>query len=378
MEEIVETPSATNTRSYVWGLDLSGRPQGAGGIGGLLAAELDASSGALVYCYDANGNVGQVVDASDHTITAHYEYDPYGAALAVSGELAEENPYRFSTKYLDEEVGLYYYGYRFHSPHLGRWISRDPIRERGGLNLYVFLQNDGINQSDFLGQLAVRAILPADTIKEVHAPEADIPVSVTMDDGDHEVGRVEVKTTADIDSSAIPAGLSDLADSRASGIYVLGVDPDVFTDSYIGVLMYLNFVVTDEERLKDYCGCPEDPLRTPTSTPTTLPIAGWIQTKNGALDLGPSPIGPWYGGWPHETLFDFPGIRYLPTARDRKYVSTLHCTTPRDAGGDWNDPGNFPLLLTYKWRFIMNLAEITDPDSGVVVPRWFAEWRKGH
>jgi hypothetical protein len=45
----------------------------------------------------------------------------------VSGELAEENPYRFSTKYLDEEVGLYYYGYRMYSPGLGRWPSRDPL-----------------------------------------------------------------------------------------------------------------------------------------------------------------------------------------------------------------------------------------------------------
>ena len=39
------------------------------------------------------------------------------------------NPFRFSTKYFDAETGLYYYGYRYYSPNLGRWISRDPIGE---------------------------------------------------------------------------------------------------------------------------------------------------------------------------------------------------------------------------------------------------------
>ena len=35
-----------------------------------------------------------------------------------------------STKYLDKETGLYYYGYRFYNPSLGRWPSRDPIMNR--------------------------------------------------------------------------------------------------------------------------------------------------------------------------------------------------------------------------------------------------------
>jgi len=35
--------------------------------------------------------------------------------------------------------GLYYYGFRYMDPETGRWLSRDPIGERGGLNLYVFV-----------------------------------------------------------------------------------------------------------------------------------------------------------------------------------------------------------------------------------------------
>ena len=60
-------------------------------------------------------------------------------------------PFRFSTKYLDEETGLYYYGYRYYSPELGRWVSRDPIEETGGLNLYEFCGNDGVGKVDGLG-----------------------------------------------------------------------------------------------------------------------------------------------------------------------------------------------------------------------------------
>ena len=44
-----------------------------------------------------------------------------------------------------------YYGYRYYSPDLGRWISRDPIEEQGGFNLYAFVNNDPVNKIDLLG-----------------------------------------------------------------------------------------------------------------------------------------------------------------------------------------------------------------------------------
>jgi YD repeat-containing protein len=55
--------------------------------------------------YDANGNVGQLVEnTTGHPLTAHYEYDPYGNTIAATGPYAAANPWRFSTKWHDTEL----------------------------------------------------------------------------------------------------------------------------------------------------------------------------------------------------------------------------------------------------------------------------------
>ena len=145
---------AETVTRYVWGLDLSQSVQGAGGIGGLLMQEKDDATGQTktrLYTYEANGNVGQLVDGTTGEVVAHYEYDPFGTTLTASGTAAEANPFRFSTKYTDADTDLLYYGYRFYSPYLGRWLTRDPIEEEGGWNLYGFVGNDGVNGFDYLG-----------------------------------------------------------------------------------------------------------------------------------------------------------------------------------------------------------------------------------
>lgn len=49
------------------------------------------------------------------------------------------------------DSGLLYYGYRYLDPATGRWPSRDPIEEMGGINLYGFVGNDGARRIDILG-----------------------------------------------------------------------------------------------------------------------------------------------------------------------------------------------------------------------------------
>ncbi len=42
-------------------------------------------------------------------------------------------------------------GYRYYSPELGRWLTKDPLDEFGGINLYAFAFNNSINLIDYLG-----------------------------------------------------------------------------------------------------------------------------------------------------------------------------------------------------------------------------------
>ncbi len=85
--------------------------------------------------------------------------------------MAKANPFRFSTKYQDNETDLIYYGYRYYDPSTGRWLNCDPLGELGfetlrhgranllgdGPNLYAFVQNNPVDRTDSLG-LAISSI----------------------------------------------------------------------------------------------------------------------------------------------------------------------------------------------------------------------------
>jgi RHS repeat-associated protein len=148
LEAIVNSGALLN--SFVWGLDSSGSMQGAGGVGGLLMQNI-VGNGVHFAAQDANGNVSALVSAANGTVTATYEYGPFGEIIRATGPMAKLNPFRFSTKFTDDESGLLYYGYRFYNPFTGRWLSRDPIEELGGKNLYTFVCNTPMFKIDKLG-----------------------------------------------------------------------------------------------------------------------------------------------------------------------------------------------------------------------------------
>ncbi len=139
--------------SYLWGLDLSSTLQGAGGVGGLLAI-LPPASCLLTSACDSNGNTTDLMDTNG-AVVAQYDYDPYGSTIVKFGEKADINPLRYSSKYRDEESGFYYYGYRFYNPGQGRWLSRDPIEEGGGVNLFVAVNNAPVDLFDAFGERAI-------------------------------------------------------------------------------------------------------------------------------------------------------------------------------------------------------------------------------
>jgi RHS repeat-associated protein len=145
----------TARRSFTWGLDLSGSLQGAGGVGGLLLV-WDHDTGTYHFpAFDGNGNVAALVGAEDGNASAVYEYGPFGETLRITGATGEANPFRFSTKYADNESELVYYGHRYYNSTTGRWLCRDPIGISGGPNLYGFVGNDPVSNTDLLGMRSI-------------------------------------------------------------------------------------------------------------------------------------------------------------------------------------------------------------------------------
>ena len=137
-------------RTYTWGLDLSGSLQGAGGVGGLVEVNTTALGFNFVG-FDGNGNASCFIKANDGLVSATYEYNPFGEILRSTGPLSGINSFRFSTKYRDDETGLLYYGYRYSTSVTGGWLSRDPIGELGGINVYSNCRNDAENAVDWVG-----------------------------------------------------------------------------------------------------------------------------------------------------------------------------------------------------------------------------------
>lgn len=149
--ELNALSSDAAVRTYMWGPDLSGTMTGAGGVGGLLA--IVASSTVHFASFDGNGNVTTMVDGTaGNTITARYEYGTFGELIRKTGTISTSNPFRFSTKFQDDESDLLYYGYRYYNAGTGRWISKDPLEEGGGdPNLMAMVGNCATIKIDVLG-----------------------------------------------------------------------------------------------------------------------------------------------------------------------------------------------------------------------------------
>jgi RHS repeat-associated protein len=149
---IVDSSGAA-AHSFQWGTDLSGSIQGAGGVGGLISMKVHSggNAGTYFYSHDGNGNVIALANVANGSVAGAYEYNAFGETIRATGPLAQANPFRFSTKYQDSETDLLYYGYRYLAAWTGKWVSRDLIEERGGLNLHAFVANNAVHRIDPLG-----------------------------------------------------------------------------------------------------------------------------------------------------------------------------------------------------------------------------------
>lgn len=147
-ERVEQSGGTTVERQYFWGPDRSGTLGKACGVGGLVAVSIN---GAFYFpCYGSNSEIAAYVSESG-TVVASYIYGPFGEVNLFTGSMADQFAFRFMTKRYDTAVNLYDFGARWYSPNLHRWLNRDPIAERGGLNIYAFCRNDPVNKFDLNG-----------------------------------------------------------------------------------------------------------------------------------------------------------------------------------------------------------------------------------
>ena len=103
------------------------------------------------YHYDRLASVRFLTDESGN-IVQEYSYDVWGNLVSSSGSISQ--PYQYVGKegyYREGDLDLYLLGQRWYDEEVGRFISRDPIGEEGGLNLYVYVGNNPVNLKDSTG-----------------------------------------------------------------------------------------------------------------------------------------------------------------------------------------------------------------------------------
>lgn len=119
---------------------------------GLVARNSNASS--TQYVFDAQGNVSQRLSSTGGVVSTD-TYDAYGQQRTTA---TVPDPFGFGAKfgyYTDAETGLVLLGDRFYNPSSGRFMTRDAIGYKGGVNVYNYVANNPINRSDSTGYQGV-------------------------------------------------------------------------------------------------------------------------------------------------------------------------------------------------------------------------------
>jgi len=156
----VSSGTFTSTKNYLWvGSRIAEERNSGNSVQKRFFPQGEQQSGtAYYYTRDQLGSVRELMDASGN-IAARYSYDPYGKTTKVSG--TPDSTFQYAGYYAHSTSGLYLTKFRAYDANTGRWLSRDPIAEKGGMNLYGYAQNEPINENDPSGLWAAGRIVAA-------------------------------------------------------------------------------------------------------------------------------------------------------------------------------------------------------------------------
>jgi len=111
-----------------------------------IAMSRDGNAVEHFYLQDAIANVTAITDNTG-TVLERYAYSPYGKVTVLNADFSLDadnksdidNEYLYTGRRLDPETGLQLNRWRFYGPHLGRFLTRDPIEYQDYENMYVYV-----------------------------------------------------------------------------------------------------------------------------------------------------------------------------------------------------------------------------------------------
>ena len=143
--------SLTSTKQFVWCRNdrCEARNSGSTITAQYFGYGETISGTSYFYAKDHLGSVREMTNSSG-TIEAQYAYDPYGQVTKISESVAAD--FGYAGYYLHARSGLNLTRTRAYSSLQGRFINRDPIMEKGGVNVFANVSNNPISFTDPSGE----------------------------------------------------------------------------------------------------------------------------------------------------------------------------------------------------------------------------------
>jgi RHS repeat-associated protein len=124
------------------------------------------NQGTYFYAKDHLGSIREVTDSAG-TVMAKYDYDVWGRQTKLSGN--QDADFGYTGFYVSRSTGLDLTWFRAYSAEMGRWLSRDPLAETMGANLYSMVFNNSMNLIDVMG------LCPTPTPTPTFSPTPTLP-----------------------------------------------------------------------------------------------------------------------------------------------------------------------------------------------------------